>query len=552
MIDYFKGVYSLNLLLRVHGSALYKGSIAGFFSVLIYLAVDLHWNRYGRHDGAVDLPVDDLEHPYGIGVLVSSVGFLIVFRANYGYQRYWEACTAVHHFMSKWCDATMQTAVFHLQSSHYDGVRPHSFFDHDELNTLNLTRERRRGGEEGGGLKGVNELKSVYNVDGVRNQSTVNIICNNARHSSVTTTRQEQAQTTINPTNNPSPEILQRIALNAQYFPSAQVPKQSFASRPNNQTPPLFLQELAHLSSLLCAVALSTLRNDIEEEESPLGVYVTGMPWPASDPDQLPKATKEEFQHKSSFLKNVRYWSGIDRTPHHRSKYNATRPFLIIGGVSDNEIAFLQKARGPHAKTQLAWAWLSDFIVREHLAGSLGEVHSAIISRLVQMMSDGSLLYNQARKIMYISFPFPHAQLAVFYTLMMIPAVPFLMEQYTNAKWIGCLLTFLTVTCLVGLHEVARELSNPFRNMPNELPLCTFQAMYNEALCTMFAGYNPDSYWDPEAYQGRWKRWRWERFISAGTQLNVEVPAMQISQWRRLKSMTMLSRNCRIYLQSKH
>eukprot|EP00970_Alexandrium_tamarense_P016503 scaffold6677_cov62-Alexandrium_tamarense.AAC.1 len=38
--------------------------------------------------------------------------------------------------------------------------------------------------------------------------------------------------------------------------------------------------------------------------------------------------------------------------------------------------------------------------------------------------------------------------------------------------------------------------------MPNELPLCTFQAMYNEALCTMFAGYNPDSYWDPEAYQG--------------------------------------------------
>ena len=34
--------------------------------------------------------------------------------------------------------------------------------------------------------------------------------------------------------------------------------------------PSLFLQELAHLSSLLSAVAMSTLRNDIEMAESPL------------------------------------------------------------------------------------------------------------------------------------------------------------------------------------------------------------------------------------------------------------------------------------------
>ncbi len=73
------------------------------------------------------------------------------------------------------------------------------------------------------------------------------------------------------------------------------------------------------------------------------------------------------------------------------------------------------------------------------------------------------IYYNQARKIMFIPFPFPHAQLSVFFILVTIFAVPLLMVEYTAALWLGALLTFFTVTCLSGLHEVARELENPFR-----------------------------------------------------------------------------------------
>jgi len=299
--------------------------------------------------------------------------------------------------------------------------------------------------------------------------------------------------------NEASLEIRNRTALNAQYFPSSSLPNQNFAFKPKGRTPPLFLQELAHLSSLACAVALSTLRNDAEGCESPLGFYVAGSPWPAIDPDDLPRHVRNLFQHPFRIL---HHWLGLDRLPRHRAKYNAARPFLIIGGISDSEILFLQKARGPHAKAQLAASWLLDFMIREHLGGSLGEVHSAIISRLVQFLSDGMLFYNEARKIMYIPFPFPHAQLSAFFTVLMGLAVPFMMDQYTNVLWIGSLLTFMTVTCLVGLHEVARELENPFRNVPNEIPLCTLQAVYNETLATMFSGYNPDSFWDAEMYQG--------------------------------------------------
>uniref|UniRef100_A0A7S2Y338 Uncharacterized protein n=1 Tax=Entomoneis paludosa TaxID=265537 RepID=A0A7S2Y338_9STRA len=96
---------------------------------------------------------------------------------------------------------------------------------------------------------------------------------------------------------------------------------------------------------------------------------------------------------------------------------------------------------------------------------------------------------------MFIPFPFPHAQLSSFYILVAIPAVAFLMDQYTVEAWVGAVLTFFTITALSGIHEVARELENPFRNVPNEIPLVTLQAQFNEALVTMYAGYHPDHFW---------------------------------------------------------
>jgi len=417
-------------------------------------------------------------------------------------------------------DATMHAAVFHLQNKHYDGARPPSFFDHDDLNKLNLTVARKRNCEKHDPSE--RRLKSVYDCEKETITECSDDELEKDRPEEGIKGPLSSLFTPPSPTKSPlragtlggfwgvipptpdkaSSAMLRRTSLSSKYFPSSQCPNQNFACRPDDNTPPLFLQELAHLSSLACAVALSTLRNDIEGSESVLGIFVPSDPWPASDPDQLPRDIRNEFQHRFRIITIIRHWLGNDRLPHYRSKYNTARPLLIIGGVSDAEIAFLQKARGPHAKVQLALGWLSEFIIREHLQGSLGDVHAAIISRLVQFTSDGMLFYHQARQVMYIPFPFPHAQLSAFFTVVMVVAIPFLMDQYTNVLWIGSLITFLTVTCLVGLHEVARELENPFRNVPNEIPLCTLQAMYNETLVTMFSGYNPDSFWDAEMYRG--------------------------------------------------
>ena len=157
------------------------------------------------------------------------------------------------------------------------------------------------------------------------------------------------------------------------------------------------MQELAHCASLLIAVALSTLRNDVEGAESPLDVYVPGSKWPAVDPREV-----DGLAFDSSLKEDFLLFLGMGRTPEQRTRYNASRPLKVIGGVSDAEIRSLRMARGPYAKTQLCWQWLSELIIREHLAGTLGKVGPPIISRVIQFLGDGMIYYNHARKIMFI------------------------------------------------------------------------------------------------------------------------------------------------------
>jgi hypothetical protein len=164
--------------------------------------------------------------------------------------------------------------------------------------------------------------------------------------------------------------------------------------------PPLFLQEAAHLLSLMSAVAFSTLRNDLEQAYSPLITFTPGAPFPHVDPDAYTADVRRDWTTTNSRpLIILRYISGWSRTVKDRTLYNAARPFRVIGGVSDSEIELLQAARGPLAKVALVSMWLQEFITREYLAGSTGNVATPVLSRLYQFVSDGMVGYNQARKV---------------------------------------------------------------------------------------------------------------------------------------------------------
>merc|ERR1739848_548403 len=101
-------------------------------------------------------------------------------------------------------------------------------------------------------------------------------------------------------------------------------------------------------------------------------------------------------------------------------------------------------ARGPLAKTQLCFGWLSEFALRE-----IGqEAHGALLSRCMQFLSDGMSGYNDCRKIMFNPFPFPFAQISSFFVNFMVVLVPLLMDQYITTTWLGITLSFFSVMCL--------------------------------------------------------------------------------------------------------
>jgi len=458
MIEYGKGVFGVRLLFQIHGSALTKTIIPSLLSVVLYFVFLHMYDKDNKTEqGYEGLP--GLEHPYAVGVLMTGASFLIVFRANFGYERYWEACGSVHNMMSKWLDASVHTIVFHMQCSHFDEMKPPSFFDHPQLMKMQLTVDRQN-------LKApsIKEsvLKSINEIDSSILQQVIDYESES----------EEMDGSSIMQGGGRLDGGWGLLYSQRDYV---------------KMNPSLFLQELIHLSSLCVAVAFCTLRNDVEGVVSPLCAFVPGSPWPNADLDK-------ETGCKHRYL----FWDilGVHDSQLERTKYNAERPMPVIGGVSDNEINRLQKARGSIAKTQLVWYWLSELITREGLEGSCGNVGTPMLSRMLQFLSDGMVHYNHARKIMYIPFPFPHAQISALSILIIVVFVPFLMDQYTSVTWVGVSLTFFTVLCLSGLHEVARELENPFRNVPNDIPLCTLLAMYSEALISVCSGYHPDHYFD--------------------------------------------------------
>jgi hypothetical protein len=181
-----------------------------------------------------------------------------------------------------------------------------------------------------------------------------------------------------------------------------------------DQVPPLlFLEEVAHLLSLLSAVAFSTLRNDLPYAESPLTAFEPGLPWPHVDPDAYKRKNRRGWEgSKYRWYTLMRFVVGASRTDRDRTLYNAARPFRVIGNVSDEEINQLQQARGPLAKVSLVSMWVQELISREYQTeDSMGTIAAPIISRLYQFISDGMAGYSQARKIAAIPFPFAHAQL---------------------------------------------------------------------------------------------------------------------------------------------
>lgn len=169
----------------------------------------------------------------------------------------------------------MELAAFHLQSSRFADSRPPSFGAHPSIRSIRARRQRRTE---------LTREELERQLDRLELAASVR-----TRFESLFRGKRKQE-------NNPSPASVSQRSANSRLksinSSTGQSTQQLAAKREVFASPPLFLEEGAHLLSLLSAVAMSTLRNDLEHAESPLATFEKGLPWPHVGESRWPQEWK--------------------------------------------------------------------------------------------------------------------------------------------------------------------------------------------------------------------------------------------------------------------
>jgi hypothetical protein len=328
--------------------------------------------------------------------------------------------------LSKWLDVSMTLAAFHFQSSAYYNTKPPAFGSdplavatnpgwsdrpHALAPSFETTRAILEESDQGHSSwyslfrskrNKMNELERMQRAtkkrDTKRGEFSVHATMptaksiNYSEHGDtaipIPSRFRDQKQLQIEENNKFQPPRLSKARASRSMQRSMKLSRNSA----QKIKPSLFLQELAHLSSLLCAVALSTLRQDNEMAESPLvrGImmyvylfihayygllsprtlfltrntfvrvstpfciliffvqitfhrilkntqteYIPGQPWPPVDPTTASKGMLGDYGAESNLWRILYFVLGLSRSEKSRTIYNASRPFAVLGGVSD-------------------------------------------------------------------------------------------------------------------------------------------------------------------------------------------------------------------------
>jgi Bestrophin, RFP-TM, chloride channel len=226
-----------------------------------------------------------LDDAYPMGALIAALTFLLAFRANNSHSRWWEAYTCVTNMQSKFLDVGTSLAAFHLQALKYESKKPPAFGEHPDIDFV----ERQRIRVKELTLEELEEqLLRFEQVSTVRHfmgkiglGGRVGIASSSHHHQ-----RQQQPQQP--PGTKKSKTKFKHLKvknIGGRPTDSVILSRKTKGIWADGQHEPLFLEEAAHLLSLLSAVAFATLRNDVEGAESPIITFDRREPFPHVDPD---------------------------------------------------------------------------------------------------------------------------------------------------------------------------------------------------------------------------------------------------------------------------
>mmetsp|Transcript_21243 Transcript_21243/g.38768 ORF Transcript_21243/g.38768 Transcript_21243/m.38768 type:complete len:457 (-) Transcript_21243:145-1515(-) len=395
MITYQKSPFGLDSLFAVYGTSWPFGVLPGGFAAVVSLVLS-HWEDA---DEVVSNRDEFVSHPYAFQLFAYLLGFVIVFRTQLAYQRYWEAVGALQAMSAKWLDGSLMAIVF-----------------------------------DAGGTNDTPLLWGTHD--------------------------RESMQDTIENSEKGGPCHKQ------------------------------FYREVVHLCSLLHAVALQHLRDDPNLDNLQFAACTE------EDASTIRRVQSEAASVTSLSSKGgngggppIRYGFPTFSEPDLRDTL-AQQKLPVLDGLSESERDALETdAVGQPISTEARVAMVESWLMRRCLARQKFEQgHSAytsppILSRIYQVLSDGTLWFGAASKIAQTPFPFPYRNIISIFLWMYTLMVPVLINGIIMNVTLRAILCFCTVFAYHALNNIGDNLEDPYLPYdPNELPLPSMQHSVNMRL----------------------------------------------------------------------
>lgn len=120
MIDYDQRTCGgLGLIFQATGSVYKQAVYLALLAALLSVVVRILYVLYVRDDPATHMLVAahvseifKRDNPYVYTVFTVALGFVVVFRCENAYLRFWEARSSIELMKTKWADAALQIVIF--------------------------------------------------------------------------------------------------------------------------------------------------------------------------------------------------------------------------------------------------------------------------------------------------------------------------------------------------------------------------------------------------------------------------------------------------------
>lgn len=426
MIKYTKGHGGLLLLCRFAGTSWPAGIIPG----LVSAGIGFFLSNLSETEELITDVNGFVLNPYPFQLFAYLVGFVLVFRTNFGYMRYWEAMDDVTSMGSKWLDAAAMTIVFDAPGS---ASQP---FLQSSVAPMDISED-------------YNDMEDDDDTL-VRQASAAEI------H------REESTKRTME-------------ALNRGASVRKSGEKDTGAKHQD------FFVEVVHLFSLMHALALQHLRHDSDlgnlegnvTKNLPRLSYLNAAPALTVSTSRI--ASFGNFWQKKRGFKQD----------------DETLKLRVLGGVSETEkeclsVDSLGQELNTAARVSMVESWLMRRVTarqKHEPAGDMGKTPPPILSRMVQNISDGHYGFSQAAKVAETPFPFPYANLIIIMLWLAALFAPFVVNATLLPHSARFVVNFMGVWAYFSLAAVGDNMEDPFEAYdPNDLPFEAMHHSYNTRL----------------------------------------------------------------------